>query len=325
MGQNLGWGFVMALCISLVPNLAQAIVHVNDIERSPAGKAFTIFLIGAGAAVTSAVLAHRKVNAGDRVAITIRLSLLLLAGIAASAYFISVIGLPAQGLGAGLGELLDSGLSPCFYMVLAVLLGDTLKGWFASATGTALILIGLLSMGFSPIIQSELGQLRLIDGQNVLILYGVMGALGTAISSRLIQGLVKDYKVDRLVAVAVRYTGASFAFLVLALHLFTAEGNVRIPNWSSGLIAFFGGGLLINGAYFALLRIDRGTPTAAAMALIPLVTFGLEAVLNAIGLNNSRLLFGEPTLWLGITIATAGITVLTLADQKDHLLIKKSA
>ena len=113
----------------------------------------------------------------------------------------------------------------------------------------------------------------------------------------------------------LRYGGVAFVFLLWSLLTVRSEGLFTV-SWQVCVAAFVLGAVLINGAYFAAIRIDSEVSTVAAMASIPLLTFAVEGLINATQLSKSPIVFQPSLMWLGVLSATVGIVILQVLSNR---------
>ncbi|WP_223971354.1 hypothetical protein [Bradyrhizobium sp. RD5-C2] len=336
MQHDLLWGALMALCVALVPNLIVAVIGKlqkdikaklppgEELKLLPGTIPWTIFFLACGASVAAPVMfGWNGPDAAHGASIRYWYpALLATAGIAGASYFIAVVGLNADGLGAGLSEIIDSTLSPCFYLGLAALLaGSRPASFWATVVAIPLAVCGLAIVGSAPALwpadhlPSKSTGLRPFDSPYALtlILCGVVGALGTAFSLWLVRTGTHQFGTSLGFAVMCRYGGVAFVCLLLAVR----DTKTSWPPLPLDLcvVTFLGGAFFIGGGFFAAVHIQSEAATAASLILIPLVALAVEAMLPRLGLARKKLNYGSPLLWSGIFFVTVGAFLLHWADH----------
>jgi hypothetical protein len=300
-------GTLMAVCVALVPNAMQAIVLNIGSDVSLKSKLYLISALGAGAAVTAPIIFGRKGPSGGwqhRFGFPV---LLGFAGIVAAAYFLAVVGFrPGHGLGAGIAETFDSSLAPTFYLLASFCAGSaTLTR--KSVAGLMATLLGLLlvSAALLTATMKDTGSLQL--GDAVLIPFGVLGALGTAVSLWILRRMVRSQKAELGFCVSCRYLGVAIAFYLAASCI---AGESRAITLAATQ-AFVAGALLITAAFYFAVRVESEFVTAAAMATIPLMALIIEAGFCSVGLiASANTPFGSTILWLGVAVTALGVWFL---------------
>jgi drug/metabolite transporter (DMT)-like permease len=311
------WGAAMALCVALVPNTITLLKSLNPISLGGADKLSLVSLLAFGAASVSLLMFGSggiKAQGSSRWRAFGYPVLLIISGIAAAAYFIVVTGIgSSNGFGAGLAEALDSSLAPCIYLLWVAFALKQERISRIAVGGVLLVLIGLFVVGMAPVIRSQGASLSPLQSSTgkILVCFGLLGATGSAFSLWLLRSLVRTFGASLGFAVMLRYGGVAIAFLLGSLWTIQSGANFNV-SLKVCILAFALGAVLINGAYFAAIRIESEISTVAAMASIPLLTFAVEGIMHAVLGLELPVDFKSPYMWMGVSSATVGIVLLQM-------------
>ena len=230
---------------------------------------------------------------------------LIVAGTVALGYLIAVVG--PNGLGPGITDTFDSGLAPCFYIALyywaarkhAAQTGQTPpKITHRICWGVPLVLCGLIVMGWTKMQDNSLAAAP--------VFFVIAGGAGTALALWLLRRLVRFYKAPLTFTVACRYVGACAAYLLAAAFY---GGYSRLAT-SPVFLAFSSGAILVNLAFFFVVRIKREFAITASLALIPVLGLAIEFAFHHFKVVTSKTPFENPYIWLGVALAVAGVVLL---------------
>lgn len=308
----------MALIVALVPNFVQWLVFFNEGE----GRLAIVSLIAVGAAsIAPLTLGRSWMRPGVKSVHRYYPVVLAAAGILASGYFVAVTGFgTTRGLGAGIAEILDSSLAPIFYILLVWWAGRQHPSGRILVSG-GLILIGLTMVGFSVVRESELptsSSLAWAEIDVILMIFGILGALGTSVGLWCIRKLVYEYDVGLGIAIMFRYMGAALVCFIAAM--INGDGiKVGVSGFYVVVIAVCGGALLINLAYVMALRISSEFRQAGALAVVPLFALVIEGTLHFWISMPSRIPFTSVLLWFSVSVVTFGIWRLHKATAPDRV------
>ena len=318
------YGLLMALSVALVPNLLNVAVAAVGPDVTLGQKCFLIGLLAAGA-IAPALFRVSRGSADWRTKIPPRLSWKLgVAGILASCYFLAVVGLTNEGgLGAGVASALDDSLAPVFYMVF--LWSWAARGGGAQARGTpscyflAGIILVFFGLGFLLWSAKDLGpEWASRNDMLMLVLFGVLGAAGTALSLFLFRLLRRGYNTPHKAVLLWRYGGVVVIYL-----LATAFHQGYSVTIVSGLIAFISGAACINAAFFFAAKISDDFITAFAQGCSPLLAIGVEVALSYVGVIESSIafnLFAQPGVLAGGVMVIVGIILFQRDPSPSAIL-----
>jgi hypothetical protein len=319
------WGIAMAFCVALVPNL---IYSLTDITTTLSQKISFIAALAAGAAFTAPLFLKNK-NIKNTLSSKYLPWYLGFSGIIASTYFLAVVGLQkGPGLGPGIAETLDSSLAPCFYLLIYFL-----TTWKEEQSrpkvppkvlgGTFLIFFGLLFMGFRIVEHKTSSNFSELTYQDIiLVIFGIIGAVGTTFSLWCLRRLVRVYKTPLGKAISYRYGGVAILYIIIAI--ITSIYDHNSPKLIPLLQSFIGGTILINGALYASVKINSENATAASVGLIPVLALTIEYLLHKTHWISSTTPFSDFGLVIGFISTTIGIFLIQLDPSTSKLWPEKN-
>ncbi len=317
-------GVLMALSIALLTNFLKLSESLNGQNPSGEVQSALFFFFAAGAVslglarlgISIGIQTYKKrgvtriASPGGTVSpgLLLMLVMLAVAGVLASGFFIAILE-----LGPSVAETLESGLAPLFYLIFYLAarrrsaeIEQVVPNTGRISWGALLIACGLICLGLSINLNKIQDNLPILEAtlKNVIpVAFGVVGAVGSALSVLLTRSIKKEHDVPMPLLVLLRYSGVAVVYFLLT-------GSFEDVTKESALLAFCSGAVLIHLLFFFMVNITGDLVAAASLGLAPVLTLAIEFLLSSHANMESKIPFEAPGVWVGVVIAMIGIFLL---------------